>query len=366
MKKYLAHHPWKIIEDKFHPDFNKVSESIFSLGNGRFGGRGNFEEGYGDQTLVGNYVGGIYYPDKTRVGWWKNGYPEYFAKVLNAPNWLPVEITVGDVKLDLATAEIQNFKRTLDMEHGILEREYRVKLPNGAEVSAHWKRFVSMANDEIAVILLDFKVENFDGLVCIKSFIDGDVRNEDSNYDEFFWEALGSEQIDKHSILKMKTRKTGFVVTTGQSLLAKKNDEDISPAYFKTKNHKIGADFQFDLKSGDRIRFEKQVSVISSLMHEPLSHFKVVQKNLGFAEKQGFKNLEKSHAEKWKEKWEWSDVIIAGDVSAQQGIRFNIFQLNQTYTGEDERLNIGPKDLPERNTEVQLTGIQKHTACLTI
>ncbi|NND95673.1 MAG: glycoside hydrolase family 65 protein, partial [Flavobacteriales bacterium] len=31
------------------------------------------------------------------------------------------------------------------------------------------------------------------------------------------------------------------------------------------------------------------------------------------------------------------------DVSAQQGIRFNIFQMNQTYTGEDERLNIGPK-----------------------
>jgi trehalose/maltose hydrolase-like predicted phosphorylase len=26
--------------------------------------------------------------DKTKVGWWKNGYPEYFAKVLNAPNWI--------------------------------------------------------------------------------------------------------------------------------------------------------------------------------------------------------------------------------------------------------------------------------------
>ena len=36
-------------------------------------------------------------------------------------------------------------------------------------------------------------------------------------------------------------------------------------------------------------------------------------------------------------------MVIDGDVSAQQGIRFNIFQLNQTYTGEDERLNIGPK-----------------------
>jgi maltose phosphorylase len=45
----------------------------------------------------------------------------------------------------------------------------------------------------------------------------------------------------------------------------------------------------------------------------------------------------------WAKKWEHNDIIIEGDVSAQQAIRFNIFQLNQTYTGEDDRLNIGPK-----------------------
>jgi maltose phosphorylase len=36
-------------------------------------------------------------------------------------------------------------------------------------------------------------------------------------------------------------------------------------------------------------------------------------------------------------------VVIEGDLSAQQAIRFNIFHINQTYTGKDERLNIGPK-----------------------
>ena len=38
-----------------------------------------------------------------------------------------------------------------------------------------------------------------------------------------------------------------------------------------------------------------------------------------------------------------ADITIKGDVKAQQGIRFNIFQLNQTYLGKDPRLNIGPK-----------------------
>jgi|GEM_PF-650373 maltose phosphorylase len=37
MDKYLLVDPWKIIEDGFHQERNRVSESIFSIGNGRFG-----------------------------------------------------------------------------------------------------------------------------------------------------------------------------------------------------------------------------------------------------------------------------------------------------------------------------------------
>jgi hypothetical protein len=44
-----------------------------------------------------------------------------------------------------------------------------------------------------------------------------------------------------------------------------------------------------------------------------------------------------------------SDITIDGDVKAQQGIRFNIFQLNQTYLGKDSRLNIGPKGFTGEN-----------------
>jgi maltose phosphorylase len=59
--------------------------------------------------------------------------------------------------------------------------------------------------------------------------------------------------------------------------------------------------------------------------------------------KKGFDLMLAEQAEAWGNKWEEADIRIEGDVAAQQGIRFNIFQLYQTYTGEDERLNIGPK-----------------------
>lgn len=36
--------PWKIIESKFDPNKQQQAESIFSIGNGSFGQRANFEE----------------------------------------------------------------------------------------------------------------------------------------------------------------------------------------------------------------------------------------------------------------------------------------------------------------------------------
>ena len=54
-----------------------------------------------------------------------------------------------------------------------------------------------------------------------------------------------------------------------------------------------------------------------------------------------------------------ADISIEGDVKAQQGIRFNIFQLNQTYLGKDSALNMDLKDLQGKNMEEARIGIQK-------
>ena len=115
MKKYLIPDEWRIIEDNFDAENHLASESIFSLGNGKMGQRANFEESYSGPSLQGNYVAGVYYPDKTRVGWWKNGYPEYFAKVLNAPNWVGIDVLIDGEKLDLYTCKVDRFLRVLNM-----------------------------------------------------------------------------------------------------------------------------------------------------------------------------------------------------------------------------------------------------------
>ncbi|MDP4988781.1 MAG: glycoside hydrolase family 65 protein, partial [Polaribacter sp.] len=155
---YIEPNEWSIIEEGFEPKRVKSSESLFSIGNGAMGQRANFEENYSGETFQGSYIAGVYYPDKTRVGWWKNGYPEYFAKVLNAPNWIGIEIKINDETLDLDTCkEVSKFRRELNMKEGWLARSFEAVLQNNIKISVHIKRFLSLELDEIGAIHYQIK-----------------------------------------------------------------------------------------------------------------------------------------------------------------------------------------------------------------
>ena len=69
----------------------------------------------------------------------------------------------------------------------------------------------------------------------------------------------------------------------------------------------------------------------------------ICQNRLNDVKALGFDELFLKHKNAWLKKWEQNDIEVAGDDSVQQAIRFNIFQLAQSYNGEDVRLNIGPK-----------------------
>lgn len=344
MKEYLKHHEWHIIEEGFDAHYNKISESIFSLGNGRMGQRANFEEEYSGDTLQGSYVAGVYYPDKTRVGWWKNGYPEYFAKVLNAPSWIGIHISIDNQKLDLAKCKVLNFVRTLDMKSGLLTRSFSAVLPDGKEVSVEAKRFCSMANGEVGAIRYALTPVNFSAKATIALAVDADVVNKDSNYDEKFWEEVYKKAEDHQAIVVAQTKKTKFHVATGMRYIIQQGGKEISKRINLEEREKYaGSIVQIDLSEGKQIVIYKYGAILSSENHPKEKLVSNCERVLNKAIEKGFEKLFEEHAAVWNHKWDECDITIEGDMAAQQGIRFNIFQLTQTYTGEDERLNIGPK-----------------------
>ncbi|TKB98278.1 family 65 glycosyl hydrolase domain-containing protein [Pedobacter cryotolerans] len=344
MKNYIKHNEWQIIEKGFDPHLNKISESIFSIGNGRMGQRANFEETYTGETLQGNYVAGVYYPDKTRVGWWKNGYPEYFAKVLNATNWIGLNITISGEVLDLNTSKVSEFTRVLDMKLGTLTRKFTVELANGNILKVEAIRFCSIVDDEAGVIKYSITPQNFDGKITVESSLDGDVKNQDSNYDEKFWNEITAKQEGDFALLTLETKKTAFWVSSAiyTAIFQDGNDLELSSS-FANKEKYVSQNFEVDVKQNEAITIFKYAVNLSSENHEKDAIEVNAISKLKEVVAKGFKQMLAEQAAAWAAKWQNGDVIIECDVAAQQAIRFNIFQLHQTYTGEDARLNIGPK-----------------------
>jgi maltose phosphorylase len=344
MNLHIKHNEWLIIEDGFDPENNLASESIFSLGNGQMGQRANFEEKYSGETLQGSYIAGVYYPDKTRVGWWKNGYPEYFAKVLNSTNWIGINVRIDDEELDLSTCSVLDFKKVLNMREGYLERIFRAKLNSGKIVRIKAKRFLSIVDTEIGAIRYSVTPENFNGNINFEPYLDADVKNQDSNYNEKFWDEVSRHAGSGEGYVMVKTKKLDFHVCTGMRYLVEKNGkiQEVKPIVNDRKKY-VANIIDVQVKKGDEIVIYKYASSLSTQNYTLENIMEKAAEVLNKAIDKGFDNLLKEHTKAWIEKWGESDIVIDGDIAAQQGIRFNIFQLNQTYTGTDARLNIGPK-----------------------
>jgi maltose phosphorylase len=341
---YIKPDNWSIIEEGFDVERVKSSESLFSIGNGAMGQRANFEEKYSGETFQGSYIAGIYYPDKTKVGWWKNGYPKYFAKVLNAPNWIGINIEINEEAFDLnSCTEVKNFRRELNMKEGWYNRSFEATLKNGTEIAVNVRRFLSLNLDEVGIIKYEITPLNKDAKILYKPYLDAGVTNEDANWEEKFWEPLEVKKGTNEAYVTAQTYKTHFKVTTfmHNSIFANNENINISPSTIDSSSDKVEYTYGVIIAKGQTSSIQKIGGYTVSLNHT--NTLAAAEKAIKEALSKGYDQLLQEQIEAWAKVWEMSDITIDGDVKAQQGIRFNIFQLNQTYSGKDNRLNIGPK-----------------------
>ncbi len=342
---YIKPNAWSILEEGFDAAKVKSSESLFSIGNGAMGQRANFEEKYTGDTFQGSYIAGVYYPDKTRVGWWKNGYPEYFAKVLNAPNWIGINVQINDEDLDLHTCkEVSKFKRELNMKEGWLSRSFEAVLQNGIKIKVDTKRFLSLELDEVGAISYNVTPLNADAKITYTPYLDAGITNEDTNWDDQFWDVLEVSQNKEQSFIQARTMKTHFYTCTFmQSRLFLEGKEVLTDCNNTKTEKSASCSYQQEVQKNKTFTIHKFGGYIVDRNHNKNELVAVAKDVLDKAVSFGFDALLETQKQSWAQIWHMSDITIEGDVKAQQGIRFNIFQLNQTYLGTDASLNIGPK-----------------------
>lgn len=335
--------PWKVKTTSLDRENRRLQESLTSIGNGYMGMRGNFEEQYTGDAHQGTYIAGIWYPDKTRVGWWKNGYPEYFGKVINATNFIGIDIAVNGKTIDLNQVDFDDFYLELDMKTGVLTRVFTYH-DSETSVKFEFERYVSVFQQELALIKVKASVLKGSAEIIFGSTLDGQVKNEDSNYDELFWEEKSRSTEYNHAYLTMETIKNDFgtprfSVTT---MMRHRISSHVAPTYTEDEKF-VGESYVTELDTNQSVTLEKRVAVITTRDIPEEEHYNEAKALLDKHEEKDWQELRERHDAVWADRWEKADVMIESDDEAQQGIRFNLFQLFATYYGEDARLNIGPK-----------------------
>ncbi len=339
MKRLFELDEWKIQTHTLDKENRRLQESLMSIGNGYMGMRGNFEEHYSGDHHQGSYLAGVWYPDKTRVGWWKNGYPEYFGKVINSMNFIKLDLYIEGEQVDLYKDSISEFEMSLDMQKGVLSRSYIVE-KRGNQILVEVERFVSLAQKELCAIRMKVTSLIGDATISFEPALDGNVTNEDSNYEEKFWLPISATE----DSLTVETKPNDFGIeqfTIAATMLNRV--ENVEQTYASSTDMSIVHEFTGKLKVGDSAIIEKLITLTTS---RDSSKEEVTYRSKEISERIAqfsFAELRQQHVTLWQERWNKADVVIGGDSAAQQGIRYNLFQLFSTYYGEDERLNIGPK-----------------------
>src|SRR3954449_1787210 len=91
--------PWTLHERRLDLDMLAQAESVFALGNGHLGLRGNLDEGE-PAAVLGTYLGGVHEDRPLPYAEAGYGFPEVGQTVVNVHDGKIIRLLVGDEPLD--------------------------------------------------------------------------------------------------------------------------------------------------------------------------------------------------------------------------------------------------------------------------
>lgn len=335
--KYFKTDPWQIVEEGFDPQYAEVAESIFSLGNEYTGLRGYFEEGYSGQSLQGSYINGIYERREVEKSGYKGMLP--FAEfMVNTVDWQYVRITCNGVALDLAKITPKNFVRALDMRTGVLRRSFEWQVDAETLVSFTFERFLSMPSPELGGQRIT--IQALSGCADVQLDAGLDFSRLHMSTGENYWRCSGQKVVGNGCEI------TGDTVNTGQTVHAAARFEGLQGQPFAAGEQIVGLRFAFGLSAGQQQTLTRIASITSCKNEGERQAFqKASSTALQTLAAANYDELKAESAVWWQNQWAVSDIEIEGDGENQQGIRYCIFQLNQTLHTAGHSAVIGAKGL---------------------
>jgi trehalose/maltose hydrolase-like predicted phosphorylase len=299
---------WRVEVEGFDPLREREFESWFTVGNGRTGTRGSLEEG-SEESAPAVYVAGVY---GRREG------DLEVPELVVGPDWTRLAPQAAGEPVDLDRGETLEHRRILDLRQGILFRDWRQRLPSGAEVRLRSARFASLADRELLAL-------EAEGRLAL--------------------EAEGRSALEAEGRSGGRVRLgDGIPLPTGPGPLESADLRAEGGRLLARLAGRDGGVANFAISTREEAgRVERLAAVSRTVRGQPAQGD--AEGSLVRAERDGVARVRARHLAAWRERWRDADVVVEGDPQGQRALRFALYHLVAAADPESDLASAGARGL---------------------
>ncbi|PZU48696.1 MAG: family 65 glycosyl hydrolase [Microbacterium sp.] len=347
--------PWRLVESSFSLDDVGVTETLFALGNGYLGLRGNHPEGRHAHEH-GTFINGFHEIFPIRHAEQAYGFAEVGQTIINAPDAKVMRVYVDDEPLSFDVADVREYERALDLRSGILTRHVRWVTPSGKDVVIDMDRMVSFEEKHLAIMRVTVTVLNSDAPVTISCQLINRQDGEDvyggtapgggATKGKAGFDPRKAEKIHERVLQPQEYWQEGgrtalsYRVTESGMTMSLVADHVIETHNEYSARTQVEPDiaknvFRVQAKAGVPVTVTKLVSYHTSRGVPARELVDRGRRTLDRVEAEGIQTQYDRQAAWMAGFWDRSDVVIGGHDDLQQATRWCLFQLAQAAARAD-------------------------------
>ncbi len=341
--------PWQLVETSYSGGDLGACETLFSVGNGYLGMRGNPEEGR-EAAEHGTFINGFHETWPIQHAEAAFGFARTGQTIVNVPDAKLIKIYVDDEPLMLGTSELEHYERRLDFRSGMLCRSLIWRTPAGKRVKVESTRMVSMVERHLACMTLEVTMLTGDAPLVISS----QLLNRQDGQDDYRREGGGSGPTDPRKASGFEGRvllpryhdasddrlALGYQcahsgMTIGVAVQHRFETTDGHEVVMRSSDDLAKAVFRVEATEGTPVRLEKVVTYHTSRGVRPRELRDRCDRTLDRVARHTLQHYRDKQREWYDGFWEAADVEVGASTEVQQAVRFNLFTLAQASARAD-------------------------------
>jgi trehalose/maltose hydrolase-like predicted phosphorylase len=306
---------WLLVEERFAPLREHQIESIFAVANGFVGTRASLEEA-SPLSRPATFVAGVYV-DALERG----------PALAVLPDWARLAIIVDGEGLSMASGQVLEHCRMLDLRQGVLWREWRQQDPSGRITRVRLIRLASLADPHVLLQSVAVTAENYYGRIELRAgfpALGGRCERETPTRDA--------------ATAVVEARETLVAMAAGSVW----HPNPSASSDERSVDHTEGR-WWWEAGLGETVRLDRVVAVYTS--RDVANPKKVARDHVATIKAQRVQTLAAAHVEAWRRRWDAAEVTIVGDEAAQRALRFAVYHLVAAANPGDEHASIGARGL---------------------